>query len=165
MGQLKSLKRRLQKEHRLKKRFQQTFGTDVKACYVRKVEQDELNEAREKLQSYLPPHLVIKPHKPEKVRKVCNAAVKYQRVALNDKLLSAPGLLRSPIGVFFTSESDIELMFHQVAVRSNDSRCFKFLWREDSEQKIEVYGYTRHFSWGEELANSCKLRFASTDER
>ena len=35
-------------------------------------------------------------------------------------------------------------MFLQVAVPNDDSRCFRFLWREDPEQKIEVYEYTRH---------------------
>ena len=35
-------------------------------------------------------------------------------------------------------------MFLQVAVPNDDSRCLRFLWREDSEQRIEVYEYTRH---------------------
>ena len=35
-------------------------------------------------------------------------------------------------------------MFLQVAVPNDDSRCLQFLWREDPEQKIEVYEYTRH---------------------
>ena len=32
----------------------------------------------------------------------------------------------------------------QVAVPNDDSRCLRFLWREDPEQKIEVYEYKRH---------------------
>ena len=35
-------------------------------------------------------------------------------------------------------------MFLQVAVPKDDSRCLRFLWREDPEQKIEIYEYTRH---------------------
>ena len=35
-------------------------------------------------------------------------------------------------------------MFLHVAVPSDDNRCQQFLWREDSEQRIEVYEYTRH---------------------
>ena len=34
-------------------------------------------------------------------------------------------------------------MFFQVAVPSDDSRCLQFLWREDPEQRVEVYEYTR----------------------
>ena len=35
-------------------------------------------------------------------------------------------------------------MFLQVVVLKDDSRCLRFLWREDPEQRIEVYEYTRH---------------------
>ena len=74
MGQLKSLERRLQKDETLKKRYQETIHTDVNAGYIRKVDQAELNETKDILQWYLPHHSVIKPNKPEKVRRVCNAA-------------------------------------------------------------------------------------------
>ena len=43
MGQLKSLERRLQKDDMLQKRYQETIDTDVKAGYVHKVQQVELN--------------------------------------------------------------------------------------------------------------------------
>ena len=97
MGQLKSLEWHLQKDEIFKKRYIETFDTDVNAGYVREVEQTELNESKDKLQWYLPHHPVINPHKPEKVRRICNAALKYQGVALNDKLLSGPDLLQSLI--------------------------------------------------------------------
>ena len=77
MGKLKSLERRLQKDETLKKRYQETIDTDVNAGYVRKVDHAELNETKDKLQWYLPHHPVINPHKPEKIRRVCNGAAKY----------------------------------------------------------------------------------------
>ena len=151
MRQLKSLERRLQKEKTLKKRYQETNDTDVNAGYNRKDDQAELIETKDKLQWYLPDHPVINSHKPEKVRRVCNAAAKYQGVALNDKLLSGPDLLHNLMGIVFrfrehqiALSADLEAMFHQVAVPNNDSRCLRLLWREDPEQKIEVYEYTRH---------------------
>ena len=151
MGQLKSLERRLQKDDMLQKRYQETIDIDVKAGYVRKVEQVEQNETRDKLQGHLPHHPVINPHKPEKVRRVCNAAAKYQDVALRDKLLSEPDLLQSLIGIIFCFRkhqvplsADIETMFLQVAVPSDDSRCFQFLWRENPEQRKDVYEFTGH---------------------
>ena len=64
----------------LRKPYQETIDTDVKAGYVHKVQQVELNKTRDKLQ-WLPHHPVINPHKPEKVRRVCNAAAEYQGVA------------------------------------------------------------------------------------
>ena len=86
---------------RRKKRYTESIDTDVDAGYVRKVEQTELIETKDKLHWYLQHHLVINPHKPEKVRRVCNAAARYQDVALNDKLLSGPELLQSMIGIIF----------------------------------------------------------------
>ena len=70
MAQLKSLERRLQKDDMLRKRYQETINTDVKAGYVRRVEQVELNKTKDRLQWDLPHHPVINPHKPEKVRSV-----------------------------------------------------------------------------------------------
>ena len=134
LGQLKSLERRLQKDDMLQKRYSETIDTDVKAGYVRKVQQVELNEIKDKLLWYLPYHPVVNPHKPEKVRRVRNAAAKYQGVALKNKLLSGPDLLQSLIGIIFrfreqqiALSTDIEAMFLQVAVPSDDSRCLRFL--------------------------------------
>ena len=149
MGQLKSLERRLQKDETLKKRYQETIDTDVNAGYVRKIDQTELNETKDKLQWYLPHHPVINPPKPEEVRGVCNAAAKYQGVVLNNKLLPGPDLLQSLIGIIFrfrehpiTLSADTEAMILQVAVTNDDDRCLRFLWPENSEQKIEVYEFT-----------------------
>ena len=143
IGKLKSLERRLQKDDIddiLRKCYQETIDTDVKAGYVRKVQQVELNENRDKLQWYLPHHPVINPHKPEKVRRKCNAVGKNHGVALNDKPLSGPDLLQSLIGIIFrfrehqiALSADIEAMFIQVAAPSNDNQCLRFLWREDPD--------------------------------
>ena len=162
MRQLKSLERRLQKDEALKKCYQETINTDFNAGYVRKVDQAELNETKDKLQWYLPHHPVINPNKPEKVRRVCNAAAKYQGVALNDKLLPGPDLLQSLIGIIFrfrehqiALSADIEAMFLQVAVPKDDSRCLRFLWREDPERRIEIYEYTRHV-FGAKSSPTCE---------
>ena len=103
------------------------------------------------MQWYLPHHPVINAHKSEKVRRVCNAAAKYQSVALSDKLLSGQDLLQILTRIIFrfrehqlALSADIEAMFLQVAVANDDSRCLRFLWREDPERRIEVYEYTRH---------------------
>ena len=93
----------------------------------------------------------MNPHKPEPVRRACSAATKYQGVALNDKLLSGSDLLQSLMGIIFRYRehtiallADIEAIFVQIAVPNDDNRCLRFLWREDPEQRIEVYKYRRH---------------------
>ena len=149
MGQLKSLERRLQKDETLRKEKPltrmsklDTFGKEIKQNSM-KLETG--------YNGFLPHHPVINPHKPEKIRRVCNAAAKYQGVVLNDKFLSGPDLLQSLIGIIFRSRehqialsADIEAMFLQVAVPKDDSQCLRFIWREDPEQRIEVYEFTRH---------------------
>ena len=82
-----------------------TIETDVKARYVRKIDQMELSETKDKFQWYLPQHPVINLHKPEKIRTVSNAAAKYQGVTLNDKLLSGPDLLQCLRGIILASEN------------------------------------------------------------
>ena len=76
MGQLKSLERRLEKDCKLQKRYQETIDTDVIANYVPKNEQDELKETGDELQWYLPQHPVIDPPQHEKLRRLCNATAK-----------------------------------------------------------------------------------------
>ena len=68
----------------------------------------------------MPHHPVLNPHKPDKVRRVCNAAAKYQGVSLNDKLMTDPDLLNSLLGIIFrfrenpvAMTADIESMFLQ----------------------------------------------------
>ena len=86
MGQLKSLKRRLPKDETLKKRFDETFDTDVNVGYVCKIDQTELNQTNDKQKWYLPHHLVIHPHMPNKFLRF---------------LLYVPDLLQSLVGFAF----------------------------------------------------------------
>ena len=132
MGQLKSLERCLRKYDMLRKRYQETI--DVKAGYVRKVQKIVMNETKDMLQWYLPHYPVINPYKPEKVKKVCNAAAEFQVLAYNDKFLSEPDLLHSLIEIFFrfrenqiALSANTEAMFLQVAVPSDDNRCLRYL--------------------------------------
>ena len=50
MGWLETLEQRLKKDDLLQKGYQKTNDTDVKAGYVRKDQQVEWNETRDKLQ-------------------------------------------------------------------------------------------------------------------
>ena len=149
-GQVKSLLGRYRKGSTLRQRYQETTEIDVKAGYKHNVGQIKLNETRDKLQWYLAHPPVINSQKPEKVRRVCNAAAKYQGVALNYKILSGPDLLQSLIGNIFrfrehiALSADIKTKFFQAAVPSDDNRCLQFLWRKDPEQRIEIHKYTRH---------------------
>ena len=63
----------------LRKRYQETRDTDVKAGYVSKAELIELNKARDNIQCYVPHHPVINPHKHEMVTKSMQRSSKVSR--------------------------------------------------------------------------------------
>ena len=81
-------------------------------------------------------------------------------------------LLQNLSGIIFrfrehqiTLSADIEAMFLQIAVPSDESRCVRFFCLEDLEQKNEgLRVHTTRF-WGAKLAHLCKLRFAPIGER
>ena len=170
MGQFRPLGSRLQKNDTLPKRYRVTIDTYIKAGYVRKVDQNEWIDTRDKLQWYLPHNFLINPHKPEKIRQVCNTAAKYQRVALNHKPISGPDLLQSLMGIIFrfrelqrALSADIQATFPQFAVPSDDSRCLQILCREDAEQRIEFYEYTRHVCWAKSSPICTNTRCSKKD--
>ena len=160
LGQLKSLENRFNRDPELKKRYQATIDVDLENGYVRKLSNNELSSTRNEMQWYIPHHPVLNPHKPEKVRRVCNAAAKYQGVSLNDMLLTGPDLLQSLIGIIFrfreheiALSADIEAMFMQVEALPADAKCLRFLWKGEN-QNVEVYEYTRHI-FGAKSSPTC----------
>ena len=151
MSQFTALERRLQKNSSLADKYTDSIQTDIDKGYIRKVDNEELNATRELRQWYLPHHPVVNPHKPEKVRRVCNAASKHAGKSLNDALVAGPDLLQSLIGVLFrfrekpnAISADIEAMFLQVEVPEGDQRCLRLLWRDHNNAPISFYQYTRH---------------------
>ena len=149
--QLCSLERRLEKNRDLKKRYEATIKVDLENEHVRRLEDEELSSSGSDPQWYVPHHPVINPKKPEKVRRVCNAASKFKGVSLNDKIVAGPDLLQNLIGIIFrfrqsstAMTADIEAMFLQVKVPSAECKFLRFLWRDDSTKPVKVYEYTRH---------------------
>ena len=87
-------------------------------------------------ENYLAHHAPVNPNKPDKVRVVFDASAKFQGTSLNQNLLKGPDLLTSMIGVTLRFRekripilADIEKMYHQVKVRSEDQPALRFLWR------------------------------------
>ena len=77
-----SLEKCLDRNPYLKHRYAESIRIDVEKGYVRKISADELAEGEKDPQWYLPHHPVMNPNKPEKVRRVCNAASRFCRVSL-----------------------------------------------------------------------------------
>ena len=158
LSQLKSLGTRLGEDEKLKERYSETIENDRKKGYVSQLETSEVNS--DKTCWYLPHHPVLNPNKPEKVRRVCNAASKFRGNSLNDVLLISPDLLRSLWGIIFrfrekpaALSADIEEMFLQVEVEVNDKKYLRFLWRKDDGQ-IQLMKYNRHI-FGAKSSPTC----------
>ena len=93
-------------------------------------------------------HPVGNPNKPGKIRRVANAASKFQGISLNNDFLTGPDLLanlleiilrfrKHPVGVLV----DIEGMVTQVAIRVEDQSALHFLRLEDGN--VRQYQYIR----------------------
>ena len=149
--QFLSMEKRLSKDVELKTAYSTPIEKDLESNIFRRLDDKEASETENAMQWYLPHHPVKHPHKPGKVRRVCNAASKFKGVSLNDKLLSGHDLLRNLIGIVFRFREheiamtvDIESMFLQVAVPKEECKCLRFLWRDESSDTVGVYEYTRH---------------------
>ena len=143
------LEKRLQRDPKLAEAYKETIHSDMEKGYIKRT---VLNEsASEEKKWYLPHHPVLNPNKPGKVRRVCDAACRYQGSSLNDHLITGPDLLNSLTGIFirFREEkialsADIEAMFSQVAVPKEDQPVLRFLWRDSPDSEMETYQYQRH---------------------
>ena len=141
----------MEKDEFLKGRYEETIYVDLKNGYVRQLEESELDETKGEKQWRVPHHAIINPHKPEKVRHVCDAAAKYKGKSLNGKLSTGADLLRNLIGLIFRFQehqiallADIDAMFLRVKLPPQEYRGLQFLWRSKPEDKIGVYKNTRH---------------------
>jgi hypothetical protein len=97
---------------------------------------------------YIPHHAVYHHKKPNKIRVVFDCAASHEGVSLNDILLSGPDLTNSLIGVLlrFRQEpvavtGDIESMFYQVAVPSNQRDYLRFFWWPDGNLEAQPVPY------------------------
>ena len=144
-AQLSSLQRRLSKDHHLSVLYDATLQTDIEKGYVKSVVFENLQPERI---WYLPHHPVCNPKKPGKVKRVANAASIFKGQSLNTNLLSGPDPINNLIGILLRFRqkpiavmADIEAMFMQIAIISEDQSCLRFLWSTD--QIIRQYQYTR----------------------
>ena len=113
------LKKRLQKDPNLLKKYSDNMDDLLAKGYASEVPQVDLENPQQPLW-YLPHHPVYNPNKPEKIRVVFDCAAKYQGTSLNDKLFQGPDLMNGLVGILVRFQenpigmmADVEAMFHQ----------------------------------------------------
>ena len=124
---LRHLRRRLERDPVLKKKYLAIIDEYVEKGYARKLTPEE-TKVRGNKTWYLPHHPVLNPRKPGKVRAVFDAASTFAGTSLNEELLQGPDLINNLVGVLvrFRQDpvaliADIESMFHQVRVIPEDT--------------------------------------------
>ena len=153
---LSMLKKRLEKDSVVLKKYGEFMGTMLSKDYARKVSSKDLGPLQTNW--YLPHHPAFNPQKPGKIRVVFDCSAKYQNTSINDQLLQGPDLTNSLVGVLsrFRQEriavmADIEAMFHQVRVRPSDCDALRFLWwpngnlgapPEEYQMRVHLFGGT-----------------------
>ena len=71
------LVKRLESDPELNAKYSQTIDDGLQKGYIKKLSEKELSEPTSRVW-YILHHPVLNPHKPEKVRRVSDAAAKYQ---------------------------------------------------------------------------------------
>ena len=160
LGQLRGLQRRLQTDELLKVKYTETINSDLSKGYISILSSSDLAATTNQQVWYVPHHPVLNPHKPDKVRRVCNAASKFRGESLNDMLLAGPDLLASLMGILarflesrYALSADIEEMFLQVEFRLEDRKFLRFLWSDENDQLV-TYQYNRHI-FGAKSSPTC----------
>ena len=129
---------------------------------ARKLGPEEARKCPTKRTWYLPTHPVTNPNKPEKIRVVNDAAAEYKGSSLNKALCTGPDLLNLLVGVLMRFRNgevaiaaDIEAMFHQIRVPTEDSDSLRFLWKDDitSDGAPDVYQMLVHIFGAKDSAN------------
>ena len=129
---LLSLQKRLQRDKKLHYQYSEVIETYVKNDYARAIPNEELDVNSI---TWTLPHFPVYHPKKDKVRIVFDCAAKFKGFSLNDMLMQGPDLVCNLVGVLlrFRRErialtADIECMFHQIRVPSQDSHALRFLW-------------------------------------
>jgi len=103
---------------------------------------------------------VLNPKKPGKLRVVFDCAAKFAGQSLNDSCFSGPDLINRLTYVLFRFRQhayaftcDIEAMYYQVLIPSQDRNALRFLWYGPNGRLIH-YRMTRHLFGGVWCASS-----------
>ena len=136
-----ALQHRLQRDTNLRERYEETIKKDLDKNYITTAAPSCRHSVW-----YLPHHPVIKKQKPDKIRRVTNAASNYKGTSLNDALLTGPDLLCNLHGLLLRFRqylvaitADIEAMFMQIGIQPQDQVHRRFLWTQNGNEKIFKY--------------------------
>ena len=142
LKRLENLEKGLLRQPEKASKYQSIIQGYLEAGFARKLTSEEVIKYRPR-RWFLPHHGISNPNKPGKLRLVFDAAASCGGSSLNSELLTGPDMLLSLPGVLlrFREESialvgDVEQMYHQVRVISDDQASLSFLWRDFQQDRL-----------------------------
>ncbi|XP_062557815.1 uncharacterized protein LOC134222672 [Armigeres subalbatus] len=146
MQRMHALDRKLERNPVLKENVCRQIEEYQQKGYAHKVTDAELMETAQSAVWYLPLNVVVNPRKPGKVRLVWDAAASVNGISLNSELLKGPDMLVPlPRVICHFRErpiafgGDIQEMYHQIRIRSEDKQAQRFLFRSGSEEASQIF--------------------------
>jgi len=144
------------------KQFDEGVQADLKLGYIRKLDKEEVEAYYASPRHWvLPPFPVWHPDKPDKMRRVLDAAAKNEGVALNSFLENGPNILTSLFGILlrfrmgrYAVNADIKDFFPQVAVPPEQQSLLTFMWSPDGEP--DFFTSCRHI-FGATCSPACAI--------
>jgi len=151
LKRLHGIHRKMQANPKLAAHYPATVEAELRAGFIRKLSPEEAKELRAGRHWFSPHFPVYHPDKPEKCRRVMDAAARNQGICLNSILDAGPNILNSLVGVLlrfrigkYAINADIDHYFFQVAVPEQQQSLLAFLWSPDIQTEPDVYVYTGH---------------------
>ncbi|XP_058448834.1 uncharacterized protein LOC131428811 [Malaya genurostris] len=146
LRRMKALERKLENDQMLKENVYKQINQYQVKGYAHKATREELFDTPQSNIWYLPLNVVLNPRKPGKVRLVWDAAASVKGVSLNSELMKDPDMFVSLPGVIcrfrekpIAFGGDIEEMYHQIRVRSEDKSAQRFLFCMSADAEPLVY--------------------------
>ena len=97
---------------------------------------------------YLPLFGVYHPRKPDKIRIVFDSSAKSREFSLNDLLMKGPDMMNNLLGILlrFRQEAvavaaDVEQMFYNFKVKTEQRDYLRFFWYKDNNPDLEFIEY------------------------
>ena len=144
----KLLLQKFQKEPTYEIQYKEFMNNIISHGDAEMVDDDNIDNAW-----YIPHFGIFHPKKPDKIRVVFDCAAKSNGKSLNDYLLQGPDMMNNMLGILMrfrcnkiAISCDIERMFHQFKVKSEDRDYLRFIWINESGQqaiyrmKVHLFG-------------------------
>ena len=151
-----ALQQRLERDTNLRDRYEETIKKDLDKNYITTADPSCRHSVW-----YLPHHPVMNKKRPDKIRRVTNAASKYNGTSLNDALVTGLDLLCNLHGLLLRFRqysvaitADIEAMFMQIGIQPQNQDYLRFLWTDNGKEKIFKYN---RFIFGATCSPSCAI--------